>query len=91
MTKLRSTVLAVMVVLAAIFASISSASATLTWSPVDSATDCSGNGCLTVYWRMSTNDNVGFKLESVKISASGGALYGGAEGKGLSCWNDQVV
>lgn len=64
------------------------------WSPIKTHSDCAGTGCLQLNYRTHTDRNAtdGMYIESVKISSSGGgALYGGIDGKGLSCWNDRQV
>lgn len=62
------------------------------YSSVHSLTDSSGNGDLTVYYRIKLGYSVGFKLEGVTIHADGGGLfYQGAAGKGAACWNENQV
>jgi hypothetical protein len=64
------------------------AQAAYNWSPSYNKTDCSGNGCLTITYRIRQGYSIGFYLEGVKISAENPANLAGINGKGLSCWGE---
>lgn len=64
-----------------------------TWSDPKDHTDCSGGGCLKLTYRTRLGNQYsdGMYVEAVTISTGGGITYYGAEGHGLSVWNDKSV
>lgn len=62
------------------------------WGPSVSASNCQGNGCITLYYRIRVSYSYGFYLEGVRISAAkGGANFIGLAGRGASVWNENNV
>lgn len=83
---------AIIATMGLLWSTVSPSQASVNWSPAYSHTDCQGNGCLTLYYRIDLSHSVGFYVEGYKISAAGGGVtYQGAGGKGGSIWNENFV